>query len=151
MPFIKESRAVGDLAGPDAGLRRLIVLIQPVAPEETVYMHRHPDGDQILRLLSGELNVELAGETRTCAPSDIVVVPAGESHGFAATGAPALLEVIGEQGCGTSFAVRDDEGAVEWVEVHRPELPWDRPGEATDIDALNERAVAPGSGLGGGR
>ena len=73
-------------------------------------------------------------------------VPAGVSHGFAATGAPALLEAIGEQGCGTSFAVRRPDGTLDWVEVHRPELPWDRPGEPTDIDALNERAVTPGRG-----
>jgi len=151
MPFIKESRAVGELVGAGTGLRRIIVLIQSVAPDEIVYMHRHADGDQILRVLSGELRVEVSGETRTCAASDIAVVPAGESHGFAAMGEPALLEVIGEQGCGTSFAVHCDDGALEWIEVHRPELPWDRAGEPTDIDALNERAIPPAAGDAGPR
>lgn len=145
MPFTKESRAVGEIVGSATELRRLIVLIQAVAPDETVYLHRHDGGDQILRLLSGELLVEVGGETRICVASDIAVVPAGVSHGFSARGAPALLEVIGEQGCGTAFAARRDDGTVEWVEVHRPELPWDRPGEPTDIEALDRRAVAPGA------
>ena len=143
MPFLTESRAVGELVGSDSGLRQLIVLNQPVAPDEVVYMHRHAGGDQILRVLSGELRVEIAGEVRTCVAGDIAAVPAGESHGFAGTGAPALLEVVGQQGCGTSFAVRGVDGAVDWVEVHRPELPWDRRGEQTDIDALNARAIPP--------
>jgi len=143
MPFIKESRDAGELVGAGSGLRRLSVLIQSVAPDEIVYMHRHAGGDQILRVLSGELRVEISGDVRTCGAADIAVVPAGESHGFAAMGAPALLEVIGEQGCGTSFAVRGVDGAVEWVEVHRQDLPWDREGEPTDIDALNARAIAP--------
>jgi quercetin dioxygenase-like cupin family protein len=145
MPFIRESREVGDLVGPSTGVQRLIVLIQPVAPDEIVYLHRHDGGDQILRLLRGELLVEVDGETRTCGAGEIAIVPAGASHGFAATGEPALLEVIGEQGCGTKFAVRRDDGTVDWVEVHRPELPWDHPGEPTDIAALNERAVVPGA------
>jgi quercetin dioxygenase-like cupin family protein len=143
MPFTKESRDVGDLVGPADGVHRLIVLVQAVAPDEIVYLHRHDGGDQILRLVSGELLVEVDGETRTCVAGEIAVVPAGASHGFAGTGAPALLEVIGEQACGTAFAVRGGDGTVQWVEVHRPDLPWDHPGDPTDIEALNERAVRP--------
>jgi quercetin dioxygenase-like cupin family protein len=143
MPFIKENRESGELVGTSEGLKRIIVLSQPVAPDEVVYMHRHDGGDQILRLVSGELLVQIGDETRTCVAGETAVVPAGQPHGFMGTGEPALLEVIGEQACGTAFAVRGDDGTVEWVEVHRPDLPWDRPGEPTDIDALNERAVAP--------
>jgi hypothetical protein len=54
-------------------------------------------------------------------------------------GEPALLEVIGEQHAGTVFLLA---GGGE-VEVHRPGVPWDRPGSATDMAALASRLVAP--------
>jgi quercetin dioxygenase-like cupin family protein len=143
MPFIQESRESGELMGARDGLRHLMVLIQPVAPDEVAYLHRHDGGDQVLRVVSGALLVQIGDETRHCVAGEIAVVPAGETHGFRGTGAPALLEVIGQQGCGTTFAVRGEDGAVEWVEVHRPEWAWDRPGEPTDFEALCERAISP--------
>src|SRR4051812_45293839 len=92
MPFTKESREVGDLVGPGDGVHRLIVLVQAVAPDEVVYLHRHDGGDQILRVVSGEVLVEGEGEPRRCVAGEIAVVPAGAPHGFAGTGEPALLE-----------------------------------------------------------
>ncbi len=54
-------------------------------------------------------------------------------------GSPALLEVFGEQNCGTVFLLAGGEE----VEVHRPGVPWDRPGPATDMSALAPRLLAP--------
>ena len=39
----------------------------------------------------------------------------------------AVPEVVAEQGIGTLHRVRDGDGAVRIVEVHRADMPWGRP------------------------
>jgi quercetin dioxygenase-like cupin family protein len=138
MPFSARTTDVGVVAGPEHGLRRLIVRVQPVAPDDVGHLHRH-DGDQILIVLEGEVLIEVDGEARVCRAGELGAAPAGAAHGFLGLGAPALLEVYGEQACGTEFLLRDGET----VEVHRPGVPWDRPGLPTDMDAVTVRALAP--------
>jgi quercetin dioxygenase-like cupin family protein len=138
MPFSSRTSEVGVSAGPEHGLRRLLLLVQPVAPDEVAFLHRH-DGDQILVVLEGEVLIDVAGEVRICRRGEMGVAPAGAEHGFRGLGAPALLEVFGEQGCGTVFL----QDGSEDVEVHRPGVPWDRPGRPTDMKSVNERARGP--------
>jgi quercetin dioxygenase-like cupin family protein len=138
MPFSTRTNDVGVVAGRDHGLRRLIVRVQPVAPDDVGHLHRH-DGDQILIVLEGEALIEVDGEGRVCRAGEMGVAPAGVAHGFLGLGAPALLEVFGEQECGTEFLLKDG-GAVE---VHRPGVPWDRPGTLTDMGEIGVRALAP--------
>lgn len=139
MPFSTKTSDVGVFAGPEHGLGRLIVQVQPVAPDEIGHLHRHDDADQILCVLQGELLIEVDGESRVCHPGEMGIAPAGSPHGFCSIGAPALLEVIGEQGRGTVFLLANGEE----VEVHRPGVPWDRPGPLTDMAALAGRMLAP--------
>jgi len=119
MPFSASRREPGVVAGPAHGLGRLIVLVQPVAADEVATPHHH-HGDQLLRVLDGEVLVEVDGEARTCRAGDVAIAPAGAVHTFRGLGAPALLEVIGEQRCRTFFVTADGER-----EVHRPGVPWD--------------------------
>jgi quercetin dioxygenase-like cupin family protein len=139
MPFSTKTREIGDLAGPEHGLDRLILLVQPVAPHEVANLHRHDRAEQVLRVLEGEVFIEVDGEARICRPGEMGVVPAGATHGFHGLGAPGLLEVFGEQHAGTVFLLA---GGDE-LEVHRPGVPWDRPGPATDMAALASRLVPP--------
>jgi quercetin dioxygenase-like cupin family protein len=139
MPFSSRSHEIGDVAGPEHGLRRLIVRVQPVAADDVGHLHRHDAADQVLGVLQGEVLIEVGGEARVCREGEMGVVPAGAVHGFLGLGEPALLEVIGEQHAGTVFLLA---GGGE-VEVHRPGVPWDRPGSATDMAALASRLVAP--------
>jgi mannose-6-phosphate isomerase-like protein (cupin superfamily) len=139
MPFSTRTSEVGVFAGPDHGLRRLVVQVQPVAADEVAYLHRHDNADQILCVLQGEVLIEVDGESMVCRPGEMGIAPAGSAHGFRGLGAPALLEVIGEQGRGTVFLLVDDEE----IEVHRPGVPWDRPGRPTDMAALEPRMLAP--------
>jgi mannose-6-phosphate isomerase-like protein (cupin superfamily) len=143
VPFVRETGEVGVIADASTGLRRLVVQLQPVAADEVAYLHRHDAGDQILRVLRGEVLMRVGNEVRRCAVGDTAVVPRGVAHGFAGTGAPALMEVIGEQSCGTAFATRTSESGVEWVEVHRPDVAWDRPGPPTDLAVLAPRLIPP--------
>ena len=125
MPFSTRTSDVGVIAGSGHGLQRLIVRVQPVAPDDVGHLHRHDNADQILCVLRGEVLIEVDGDARVCVPGEMGVIPAGTPHGFLGLGAPAPLEVVGE------------------IEVHRPGVPWDRPGPATDMSALGPRLLAP--------
>jgi quercetin dioxygenase-like cupin family protein len=139
MPFSARTTNVGVVAGPEQGLRRLIVQVQPVGPDEVAHLHRHDAGDQILCVVQGEVLIEVDGQSMVCRPGEMGVAPAGSAHGFLGLGAPALLEVLGEQGSGTVFLLADDEE----IEVHRPGVAWDRPGPPTDMATLAPRLLAP--------
>jgi quercetin dioxygenase-like cupin family protein len=139
MPFSTRASDVGVIAGSEHGLRRLIVRVQPVAADDVGHLHRHDDADQILCVLRGEVLIEVDGDARVCRPGEIGVVPAGTTHGFLGLGEPALFEVFGEQQRGTVFLL---SGGGE-VEVHRPGVPWDRHGPATDMSALAPRLLPP--------
>jgi quercetin dioxygenase-like cupin family protein len=139
MPFSTRTSDVGVFAGPEHGLRRLIMQVQPVAPDEVGHLHRHDDADQILTVLQGELVIAVDGESRICRPGEVAIAPAGSAHGFRGIGVPALLEVAGEQARGTVFLLVDGEE----IEVHRPGVPWDRPGPPTDMAALAFRMLPP--------
>jgi quercetin dioxygenase-like cupin family protein len=139
MPFSSRTSDVGVIAGPEHGLQRLIVQVQPVAPEEVGHLHRHDSADQILCVMQGEVLIEVDGRSMVCRPGEMGIAPAGSPHGFLGLGAPALLEVFGEQGAGTVFLLGDDEE----IEVHRPGVPWDRYGPPTDMAAFAPRLLAP--------
>jgi quercetin dioxygenase-like cupin family protein len=139
MSFSIRTSDVGVIAGPEHGLRRLIVQVQPVAPDEVGHIHRHDSADQILCVLQGEVLIEVDGQSMICRPGEMGVAPAGSPHGFLGLAAPALLEVFGEQGAGTVFLLADDEE----IEVYRPGVPWDRQGPPTDMTTLAPRLLAP--------
>ena len=42
----------------------------------------HKDSDQVLLVLKGEVEGEIAGETRTFREGDVIVIPAGTQHKF---------------------------------------------------------------------
>lgn len=130
---------VGVIAGPEHGLQRLIVRVQAVAADAIGHLHRHENADQILCVLDGDVLIEVNGEAKVCHAGQLGIAPAGTVHGFLGLGAPALLEVFGEQQSGTIFLLAGGEE----VEVHRPGVPWDRPGPATDMSVLAQRLLAP--------
>ncbi len=139
MPFSMRTSKVGVIAGAEHGLRRLIVRVQAVAADDVGHLHRHDNADQILCVLEGDVLIEVDGEAKVCSAGEMGIAPAGTVHGFLGLGAPALLEVFGEQQCGTSFLL---DGGEE-IEVHRPGVPWDRPGPATDMSTVAQRLLAP--------
>jgi Cupin domain len=138
MPFSTKTREIGDLAGPEHGLDRLILLVQPVAPNEVANLHHHDRAEQVLRVLEGEVFIEVDGEARVCRTGEMGVVPAGAVHGFRGLGAPAPGG-LRRAACRTVFLLADGGE----IEVHRPGVPWDRPGPATDMAALASRLIPP--------
>jgi len=53
--------------------------------------HTHPDSDEILFVIRGEGEQEVADETRTIEAGDMVFVPEGVEHGTVNTGWESLL------------------------------------------------------------
>lgn len=84
------------------------------------------EGDEVLRVVSGEIVVVCGDERRTCHAGDLVVVAPGVPHGFRVV-TETVLEVVAEYDIGTLYPVTSGRGDVELVEVHRADLPWGRP------------------------
>ena len=113
------------VCGAPTGLKRLLLAVGRLPAGDHGPAHLH-EGEEILHVLSGRLRVRIDDESVDAGPGSVVAVPAGALHGFDAT-EETLLEVIAEQRIGTLYRVRDDDGAVRTVEVHRTDMPWGRP------------------------
>jgi quercetin dioxygenase-like cupin family protein len=112
------------VAGRQHGLRRLMVVAGRLPKGDIGPMHVH-EGDEVLRVVSGEILVRCGDERRACHAGDLVVVPPVVPHGFRVI-TETVLEVVAEYDIGTLFPVRTDHGATELIEVHRQDLPWGR-------------------------
>jgi len=113
------------VAGAATGLERLLLAVGRLPPGDHGPAHVHV-GEEILHVLSGRLRLRLGDARLDAGPGTVVAVPAGVVHGFDVA-EEAVLEVVAEQGIGTLYRVRDSDGAVRLVEVHRHDMPWGRP------------------------
>jgi mannose-6-phosphate isomerase-like protein (cupin superfamily) len=70
------------VAGRPDGLQRLMVVGgRLLASESAGPVHAHA-GDEVIRVLEGELLVRVGDERRTCRPGDLAIVPPRVLHGF---------------------------------------------------------------------
>ena len=113
------------VAGTGNGLSRLLLVVGRLPSAEVGPIHLHY-GEEVLHVVSGRLLVRAGDHRRECGPGEVVAVPAGTWHGFRAL-EETVLEVVAQQRIGTVFPVRDEDGCVELVEVHRMDMPWGRP------------------------
>jgi mannose-6-phosphate isomerase-like protein (cupin superfamily) len=114
------------VAGRPNGLRRLLVVSGRLSAATSAGpVHTHA-GDEVIRILQGELVVRVGDERRTCREGDVVAVPPQVLHGFRVV-RDALVEVVAEHDMGTFFPVRQDDGSRRLVEVYRTDLPWSAP------------------------
>jgi quercetin dioxygenase-like cupin family protein len=113
------------VAGRAHGLARTMFVVGRLPAGDLGVMHLHR-GDEVLRVLEGELVIRVGDERKTCGPGDVVIVPPGVLHGFRAL-TDATLEVVAEYDIGTLYPVRDERGERRLVEVFRPDMPWGRP------------------------
>ena len=116
------------LAGRSQGLQRLMVVAGRLPASDVGIVHVH-HGDEVLRVVSGEILVRCGDSRRVCGPGDLIVVPPEVPHGFRVL-EETVMEVVAEYDIGTLYPVTGASGSVELVEVHRPDLPWGRPPPA---------------------
>ncbi len=128
------------VAGRPDGLQRLMVVSGRLSADSGGPVHAHL-GDEVLRIISGELIVRVGSERRTCAAGDLAVVPPNVLHGFQVI-QDTLMEVVAEYDIGTLFPVRQPDGSRRLVEVYRADLPWcappPQPGQYTTDEKLAE-------------
>jgi len=129
------------VAGRPDGLQRLMLVSGRLPADMSgspVHAHR---GDEVLRIISGEIIVRVGDERRFCAAGDVAVVPPDVLHGFQVI-QDTLMEVVAEYDIGTLFPVRQPDGSRRLVEVYRAELPWcappPQPGQYTTDAELAE-------------
>lgn len=124
------------VAGRSNGLHRIVLAAGRLDAGEGGPAHLH-HGDEILRILSGEVDVTVGHETRRCGAGDVVIIPADVPHGFTTVTGTAM-EVVAEPEAVRLFPVRVDDGTTRLVEVYRSDMPWSRrppPGFAWTSDA----------------
>ena len=102
MPIVKRGDAVTQEGYPgvpravlvDAshGAQSLWVGHLELGPGTTVTTHIHPDTEEAMVIVEGELEAVLGDEVVTLGPGDTVLAPAGVKHGFTnRSDAPAAL------------------------------------------------------------
>jgi uncharacterized cupin superfamily protein len=103
-------------------------------------LHLH-HGEEILHILSGEVEVTVGSEIRRCLAGDVVIIPTDIPHRFT-TITETEMEVVAELDAGQIFPVQDADGTTRLVEVYRSDMPWSRqppPGfDWTSDEEMNE-------------
>jgi quercetin dioxygenase-like cupin family protein len=70
---------------------------------KTTPMHLHPNEDETIYILDGELLVDIDGEQRRVGPNGVFVAPRGVPHAFLVTSETARLLCLQTPGSGESF------------------------------------------------
>ena len=112
------------VAGRPNGLHRVMLVVGhlPAGEYGRVHLHR---GEEILRVISGELLIRVGDQRKVCSPGDVAIVPPDTLHGYRAH-VDTTLEVIAEYEIVTLFPVPDGRGGRRLVEVFRQDMPWGR-------------------------
>ena len=138
------------IAGRDNGLRRIVLAAGQLGASEGGPLHLH-HGEEILHILSGEVEVTVGSEIRRCLAGDVIIIPTDTPHRFT-TITQTTMEVVAELDAGQIFPVPDVDGTTRLVEVYRSDMPWSRqppPGfDWTSDEEMNEilrRAGSSGS------
>jgi mannose-6-phosphate isomerase-like protein (cupin superfamily) len=112
------------VAGRPHGLQRLLVASGRIPAGDAGRMHLHA-GDEVIRILSGEIIIRIGDQRRTCHEGDLAIVPPHTLHGLR-TITETVMEVVAEHDIGTFYPVRQADGTRRLVEVYT-RSPWNRP------------------------
>ncbi len=90
MPFVMKGEAQGSsstsgtqsntLVGKDNGGDNLTVVDAGIDPGAGLALHRHPNYEEAMLVLEGNIEAVLEGETRILGPGDLLLAPAGAEH-----------------------------------------------------------------------
>ena len=90
MPFVMKEPAEGGgstagtqsktLVGKDAGGDNLTVVNAVIAPGAGLALHIHPNYEEAMLVVEGNIEAVLEDETRILGPGDLLLAPAGVKH-----------------------------------------------------------------------
>jgi mannose-6-phosphate isomerase-like protein (cupin superfamily) len=112
------------IAGRNDGLRRIVLAAGQLGAGQGGPLHLH-HGEEILHILSGEVEVTVGSENRRCLAGDVVIIPTDTPHRFT-TITETTMEVVAELDAGQIIPVEDADGTTRLIEVYRPDMPWSR-------------------------
>lgn len=87
--------------------------------------HVHPDQDEAVYVLEGELLVDVEGEQQRVGPGGFFFTPRGVAHAFMVTSASARVLALQTPGTGESFYREAGEPVRSEADAARP-ADWDR-------------------------
>jgi quercetin dioxygenase-like cupin family protein len=64
------------------------------APGTTVARHAHPEAEQVMWIVEGDVTMTVGDETRTLGAGDVVVVTRGVEHELRSEGGMAFVEAL---------------------------------------------------------
>ena len=88
LPFLGLSN---EFVGKEHGVGNSIFFVT-ASPGQSVRLHRH-DYDELILVQEGRATCRVGAEQRKVSAGDIIVIPAGTSHGFANTGDTTLRQI----------------------------------------------------------
>jgi quercetin dioxygenase-like cupin family protein len=140
MPFIDPNDSVRavTLVGEQDGTAAIYLVRLTVPAGYYAGLHYH-HGDEITRVISGEIRCRIGDETRVCGPGMILVFPPDIEHGFVAL-ADSVLETFGQRKVGSYTIVLEPDGTRRVVETFMQGRPWHRdPPAGTPYTTLEEQ------------
>jgi mannose-6-phosphate isomerase-like protein (cupin superfamily) len=86
------SAIASEFVGEDHGGVAITFLVVEAQPGQGPSLHKHPY-DEVLIILEGDATLDDGNGTREVSAGDIVVIPAGQPHGFVNSGEGKLRQI----------------------------------------------------------
>jgi mannose-6-phosphate isomerase-like protein (cupin superfamily) len=120
------------VAGRPDGLQRLMVVSGRLPADTGGGPVRAHLGDEVLRIISGEIIVRVGPERRICGAGDVAVVPANVLHGFQVV-QDTLMEAVADKTSARCSPSANPTGAGNWWRCIEPTFPGARRHPARPI------------------
>jgi len=98
----------------------MLVLEDRVVRGKTTPLHLHPNEDELIYVLAGELIAHVGGKEHRVGEGGMVVFPRGTAHSFLVTSETAHLFCVQTPGSGEGFYRQASEPATSEADAGRP-------------------------------
>ena len=97
-----------------------ILLEDRMTQGKTTPLHTHPNLDETLIVLEGEILVYAEGREHRVGPHGVAVAPRGDAHAFMVTSESALILFLQTPGSGEAFYRDASEPSTDETDAERP-------------------------------